>query len=139
MKKLLVAVLVLSLGGCALDPFGRSIFEGGSSFTTPITTPVGRRELAEIENAYGIALAAAVNYRRYCYGKPISALPDICRDRRNIVLTMQQYDQTAQRALRAARNFIRNNPTISAVSAIAAARQAVADFQQAARNQGVLK
>lgn len=130
MKRLLlmpVLALTLLVGGCA----GGSILTGGSSLTASITTPVGRRELAAVESTYGIALAAAVNYRRLCVRREI---PRSCR---NVVLTLQSYGARAHGSIIAARNFVRRNPTISAVSAIGAARAAVADFQSVAAANGV--
>lgn len=128
-RLLLMPVLALSLfvGGCA----GGSILTGGSSLTASITTPVGRRELAAVESTYGIALAAAVNYRRLCVRREI---PRSCRE---VVNRIAAADRKVRPVRRAAHNFVRNNPTISGVSAISAFRQAVADFQSVAAANGV--
>lgn len=136
MRKLaiaLAAVAALALAGCS----GKSVLEGGTSVTAPIQNPVGKTELVAVESAYGVALAGAVNYRRYCYSKPVQQLPSACKNRRTVVLKLQDADRKAHGAVVAARRFVRDNPTISAVSAIGAARAAVADFQSVANSTGV--
>lgn len=116
----------LFLGGCA----GDSVFKGGSSIFGTITNPVGQNELAAVEGAYGVALTAAVSYRRFCYSAPLAQLPQqVCGNRRAVIRRLQDLDNRAYAAIAAARNFVRNNPTISAVSLIGAARTAVTDFQ----------
>lgn len=136
MRKLaiaLAAVAALALAGCS----GKSVLQGGTSITAPINNPVGKKELAVVESAYGVALVAAINYRRFCYGGSAANLPSICKNRRSIVLMLQQKDRIAHAAIVTARKFVRENPTISAVSVIGAAREAVTDFQAASEAQGV--
>jgi hypothetical protein len=128
-KKIALVILLalpLALAGCS----SKSILQGGTSLTASIQNPAGKRELAAIEGAYGAALVVAVNYRRFCYQ---TATPSsVCKDRRKVVLAMQAADRNAHGAIVAARRFVRENPTLSAVSVIGAARAAVADFQSIA-------
>lgn len=120
----------LALSGCS---GGTSIFTGGGSLLGTITNPLGINELAAVEGAYGVALTGAVSYRRYCYSAPLAQLPkEVCGNRRAVVRKLQELDNKAYAAIVAARNFARDNPTISAFSVIGAARQAVADFQSLA-------
>ncbi len=129
MKRIiLVVALALSLGGCAR--LNESILQGGLSPTATIQNPAGKKELAVVEAAYGTALVIAVNYRRYCY-RTATPTP-VCKDRRKVVLAMQAADRNAHGAIVAARRFVRENPTLNAFSAIAAAKAAVADFQSIA-------
>lgn len=122
--------IVLSLALLASGCSGKSFLQGGSSLTATIQNPAGKKELAAVEAAYGTALVIAVNYRRFCYK---TATPSsVCKDRRKVVLAMQEADRNAHGAIVAARRFVRDNPTISAFSAIAAAKAAVADFQSIA-------
>lgn len=136
MKRLLipVLVLVLALGGCA----GGSIFTGGTSLTATVNNPVGKRELYLVENAFAAAERLLIDYRslglcapgqRATLGSPCAARP--------IIRILQAADQNAYAAIVAARKFIRNNPTVSAVSAIGAAQAAVADFAAALTSNGV--
>lgn len=133
MKKLLVIPLMLAalaLAGCANT---KSIFAGGSSITATVPTPVGKRELAAIWNTYGLVLSGARTYKRLCAA---GTVPASCRE---VIVQLQGYDRKAYAALTTASNFVRDNPTISAVSALGAARQAVADFQTVAITNGVVK
>lgn len=125
-KTILAAALALGLAGC-----GTSVFQGGTSLLTTIENPVGRNELASIEGAYGVAYTAAVAYRGLC------ARREIPRSCRAVVVKLQGASRKAQGALVAARRFVRDNPTISAISAIGAARAALTDFQAVAAANGV--
>lgn len=138
MRKTITAFVLatsIALGGCA----GGSIFQGGSSLTESITNPVGRNELAAVENAYGIVLSAAVNYRRLgiCAKGASPTISAPCASR-EVVLQLQLFDRNAHAALLTARTFIKMNPTISAVSVISAARKAVEDFRLAASVNGAI-
>lgn len=103
MKKIVLSiVLALALTACASikNPF------------TPTT-------LAQVETAYGAALSVAVGYRDACAQRLI---PPDCRP---IVKQIQMYGQKAQVAVVYARNFVRNNPTLDASTAIRVAQDAV--------------
>lgn len=141
MRMLAVVIVALTLGACAGPPVSvRDILSGTASvgITTTVVNPVGRNELAAVQNAYGAALALAVNYRRHCYPGNVAVQPPPvgCSNRRANVLAIQSADRKAHAAIVSARNFVRNNPTISAFSAIGAARAAVADFQSTAATFG---
>lgn len=130
MRKLLTIIaLSLSLAGCA--GANKSVFEGGSSIVAPIRNPIGQSELDKIRAAYGSALAIAVGYRDACAQRLI---PASCR---TAVRKMQPYGEKAQRAFVVARNFVANNPTISAVSVLQAAWDAVKDLQLVQNELGV--
>lgn len=130
MKKILsIFILASALAGCAGSQ--KSILEGGSSIIAPIQNPVGQSELDKIRAAYGSALAIAVGYRDACAQRLI---PPSCR---TAVRKMQPYGEKAQRAFVAARNFVANNPTISAVSVLQAAWDAVKDLQIVQSELGV--
>lgn len=120
MKKL-VLVLALILGGCGgFNPFGS------------IDNPLSPNRLAQVESAYGIALSAAVSYKRACAQRIIARAT--CTP---IVRVLQSYDRRAQVAIRAARTFVRNNPRLDATSIITNASLAVQTFQQAQAQYGV--
>jgi len=137
MKRLSIPLLLvaLALAGCASD---KSVLQGGTSLTATVQNPVGRKELAVVENAYGLALVAAVNYRRLgiCKTGTVESFGNPCA-RRDVVLQLQAADRKARSALIPARRFVRNNPTLNAFSAIAAAQAAVADFQTVLSTNGV--
>lgn len=137
MKKLVLALaLALGLTGCAGD--ARSILSGGTSLTAPIQNPVGWNELYAVEGAYVIAARTALEYRRLrmCRRSETASITNLCA-RRSVLVTIQNYNLRARQALDAAYDFTRNNPTLNAFSAIAAAQQAVADFQTALASNGV--
>jgi hypothetical protein len=136
MKRFLIVpvlALALAVAGCS----GDSVFRGGTSITASVTTPVGKRELALVENTYAIAITTAIRYRDLGICKPgtVETLARPCA-RRDVLIVLQGYDRKAHAAIVTARNFIRDNPTISAVSAVNAARAAVSDFQTALSNSG---
>lgn len=136
MKRLLLFPILFALAGCAtfnpfaaLDPSGVSILHGGSSIVASVDQPIGPRQMAVIESAYRTAIVGAVNYRRYCYSAPIESLPGVCANRRNVVLAMQSAKAKVLPVLQRLRTFVRNNQTVSAASAFAEVRAALADFQ----------
>ena len=117
LRKLLPFLLALGLMGCTTV----------ASINNPISTPT----LAAVESSYGAALSVAVGYRDACAQRLI---PSSCRP---IVAQLQTYGRQAQGAVVAARNFVRNNPTIDPVSAVLAAQAAVSDFKEAQTRLGV--
>lgn len=116
MRTLLVIALAGSLAGCA-------------TFNNPLNTS----QLYDTEAAYGTALALANGYKKSCIQK-VSPIYPTCR---TIVPKLQAADRNVQGALAAARNFIRDNPTISAVSLIGAVEKAVTDFTAIESQYGV--
>lgn len=133
MKRLLILCAVaLSLTGCAT---GTKLGDLVQVATTTITNPVGSTDIYRVQNAYAAALEVVVEYRRYCWSKPYAELmadpvsKPICEKRRAVVRAAQTGRKHARGALNAAENFITNNPTLNAASAIDAAWKAVADFK----------
>ncbi len=114
MKKLLVLGMCLWLGACA-----------------SISNPITGNALTNVESAYGVALSAAVAYKQLCVQRTI---PSSCR---TVVVQMQQAGIKVQGAIIAARNFVKNNPTLDPASAIAAAQVALSDFQTVQTANGV--
>lgn len=131
MRKMLLLPLLLALafaaGGCSkIEKLGGIV----NAATTEIANPIGDRQLIALEATHGAAVTVAVNYRRYCYSKPLAELPQaVCGNRRGIVRTLQAAKDKSRQALDTAIRFVADNPRISAVSLIAAAKQAVTDFQ----------
>lgn len=117
---LIVPVLASGLlAGCATG--NKSVFEGGTSITATVQNPIGRKELAEVELSYTAASKAFVACRRvHC----VSAV---------YLRAYQGYDNRAYAALVAARRAVRENPTVSGLSAVVAARQAISDFNTTLR------
>lgn len=115
-----VVGLALTLGACAGFPGfsdSKSVLVGGTSITAEVKNPAGKRELAQAELGYQAASKLFVAcVRARCVGA-------------ENLRTYQAYDQKAYATLVAARRVVRKNPTVSGLSAVAAARQAVADFQ----------
>lgn len=134
LSRLLVVLCALTVVGCAqLSMVRDSILKGGDSLVASVENPVGRDELATLENSYGIVLTGLVTYKRLCIKKQADAN---CRS--NVVM-LQGYQKHAQSAVLAARRFVRENPTLSAFSAISAARNAISDFKTAAISTGAIR
>lgn len=136
MRKIIIAVtLALSLAGCAglPGPLGDAV----RTLTTTINNPVRPVDIYRVKNTYAAALEVFVEYRRYCWSQPYAVLMvdpvarPLCERRRQIVRAGQKADEKAFFAISAAENFVTNNPTLNAASAISAAWQAVTDFQSA--------
>lgn len=134
MKRLLILVLLaLPLAACS----GDSVLRGGTSLTATVENPVGKKELQVVYNSYLIAGKAYVRYRdlgickvgtSFTFSRP-------CADR-GTLLALQAKDRTAYAALKTAGTFIKNNPNVSALSLVNAARSAVTDFQNAVSATG---
>lgn len=120
--KIVALVLVLALGGCAN---GFKVFGSVSNPATPT-------RLAELESVYGVALSAAVAYRNACAQRIIARAS--CAP---IVAKIQAADRKAQIAIRAARVFIRNNPTLDATTVITNAGAAINAFKAVQATYGV--
>lgn len=115
MKRILAIVLALGLSACA-----------------SITNPVSRTTLVTSESAYGVVLSTAVAYRKLCADKVIARAT--CAP---VVTKLQDADRKVQIALSNLRMFVKNNPTVDAVSFITAVKAAVDDFQAIAAANGV--
>jgi len=110
------------------------LLSGCATYQNPINTS----ELATVESAYGVALAVAVGYRQLplCRTGAPTTLTNVCA-RRSIVIKLQTADRVAQAALIQARSFVKNNPTLDAMTVITVARNAVASFQLVESTNGV--
>lgn len=136
MSRIAALLLALFLAGCAAD--AKSILTGGTSLTAPVQNPINTNELYYAESAYAIAVRTALSYRqlRMCRSSETASITNVCA-RRSVIVQLQAADLKARGALNAAKNFVKNNPTLDAFSAISAAKQAVADFQAALDSNGV--
>jgi len=132
---IITMALAFAVAGCAGGT--TSVFQGGSNPFVQVANPIKTADAAAVEAAYGTVLAAAVNYKRLplCQ-KGKTELDGLCA-RRDVVLQLQAADRKAYAAIVALRNFRKNYPDISAVSALEAARNAVRDFQNVAYIAGV--
>lgn len=135
MKRYLIApvlALTLLVGGCAT---GSKLDNLIQAVTTTITNPVGATDIYRVKNAYAAALQLVVGYREYCWSRPYAVLmadpisKPICERRRAVVRAAQSARRNARGAINAAEQFVANNPTLNAASAVSAAWQAVTDFQ----------
>jgi len=140
MKRLvLVCALTLSLGGCA----GTQVGDALRVATSTVTNPVKEVNIYQVKTVYAAVLEAAASYRDYCWSKPFAALmadpiaKPICEHRRAVNRAINKADDRAYDAITRAETFIRNNPTISAVSVVREAWAAVQDFQGTATNTAV--
>ena len=112
----LLLVTSLVLGACAT---GTSVLQGGDSLFATIQNPAQSTQLAQLELSYQASAQAFIICRN-----------THCTSSANL-RKYQALDKKAYASLVTARNFIRKNPNVSAVSLVAAARTAVSDFQAA--------
>lgn len=132
-RLLLIVPLVLGLAGCT----GTRVGDLLTVATTTIANPVGTVDIYRVENVYAAALQGAKSYRDYCWSRSYAAITadpvmrSVCQKRRSVVRVMQSARAKAGSALRDARAFIANNPTLSAAAVISAAWTAVTNFQNA--------
>lgn len=135
----IVFALALTLGGCAGTPVGDAIRVA----TSTIANPVQEVNIYQVKTGYAAVLEVAASYRDYCWSKPFAALmadpiaKPICEHRRSIMRAIDKADDHAFDAITRAETFIRNNPTINAVSVVREAWAAVQDFQSAASGTAV--
>ena len=114
-KYLIMLVVAVSVAGCA-------------SYRNPISTTT----LYDIEGGYYTAQQVALIYMRLplCPTGTSSTLAAPC-GKRSIKLTIQATARKAQAAVITLRAFVKNNPTLNSATQIAAALQALTDFQVA--------
>jgi len=140
-----VCVVGLTLAGCAsgnifdvFNPNATSVLRGGPSIVAKTENPVSRNDIAAITLTYN-GLVAVVNAY---YARPICApgvratWDNFCSEpaaRRELA----KYRRKAWGAILTARNFRKNNPTISAVGLVRAAGDAVADLKAVATINGL--
>jgi len=129
---LIAASALIALSGCAaLDPAGRSILSGGTSLTAPITNPIGRKELFQIENGLIAVTAGLVGYRRLCLRGVVDTH---CRGN---IERVQTYTRPIAKLLPDLRAAIRRNDQISAVKLFNEARALLSSAQREAATIGV--
>lgn len=135
MKRIIVALLALSLAGCADGPSLEDLKNAVKVATTTIENPLDDVDIYRVKNTYAIALELSDQYRTYCWSAPFKALMGdaaagpLCRSRREVVRSFQAAQIKAKKAIRAAEKFITMNPTISASTVVRAAWQAVSEYK----------
>lgn len=121
-----VASLGVVLGGCPATV---------GTLLTPVTNPVNSVDIYRVKNTYAATLQLAADWRTYCYSKAYAdvlqdpVMKPVCESRRGTVRQIQKYQPLAGTAVRKADDFVKNNPTLSAVSVIGPAWDAVTAFQ----------
>jgi len=127
MRRLLPTLLLaLALGACTTT----------GNVLQSIPNPITNVDIYRVKNVYAATLDLSVKWRSYCWSKPYSAIladpimRPVCKDRRSVVRNIQKYQPVAGAAVRKADQFVRDNPTVSAASAIGLAWDAVTNFQR---------
>lgn len=133
-KIILLAAVALSLSGCA----GTSILSGGGSLTATVTNPFTGNDLYAVENGYHIALVGIAKYRALgqCRASQVATLAAPCY-RHAAMVAIVDAERKAHAAMVQLRTFVRNNPNISALSLIEAAKDAISNIAQVANANGV--
>jgi hypothetical protein len=107
------------------------------SACTTFRNPISDVDIYRVKNTYAAALELAVEYRSYCWARPYAVLMvdpiarPLCERRRPIMRAIQSAQINAGAAIVEANRFVRDNPTITAASAIDAAWTAVTNFKNA--------
>lgn len=125
MLKPLLLVMALSLGACQTtsNPF------------QSVTNPVTNLDIYRVKNTYAATLQLAKDWRTYCWSKTYKAImadpvaKPVCQNRRQTVRQIQKYQPVAGSAVAKADAFVKANPTVSAVSLIGPAWDAVTALQ----------
>lgn len=104
-KYLAIALVALSLGGCAQL---QAVTQGISLVTKTVTNPVTREEEAKIELAMDTALQVLLTYRRACIADNADK-----NCRANIEM-LQPYTKAAVPLIKQLRGFVDNNDQINA-------------------------
>ncbi len=137
MKRFIAIVaFALTLSGCA--GVGTSIFEGGTSVTATINNPVTLDQQAAIEASYNLLASAALNYSRLrrCKAGESAGVTNLCSSW-SVVKQLMKADQVAYTSVSNLRKFMRENQTVSAISAFNAAQAAFRDYKAIAYINGV--
>lgn len=115
-----VLALTLALTGCAT-----------------IKNPLGTQQLAELESIYGVALGSMVAAKKLvCKGAQVSTAVSPCVPRA-VIVQLQNANRVAYAQVIVVRNFVRNNPTLDASSAISVAMQEVMALRQIETINGI--
>lgn len=133
--KLAAAIIAasLALGGCAGTRIGDAIHFATAEFSNPVSST----NIYQVKNGYAAVLELAVSWRAYCWSTSYRALmadpvgKRLCANRRPVLRAMQRADERAFFAISAAENFVKLNPTLSAVKLVSEAASAVAGFRAA--------
>lgn len=124
-----LALVALMLGGCG------HLGDVVKLATTSIENPISGVDIYRVKNTYAATLELAAEYRRYCWSMPYKAIladpvaAPLCRARRAVVRAFQSADVKANAAIAQAESFVAQNPTISAMTVINAAWDAVTAFK----------
>lgn len=141
---ILIPVMLLCVAATGPASCDRSVFDGGASLTASVRNPVGPVDLYRAKTVYAGTLELVSAWREYCWSRPYAVLMTdpvarpICQSRRPILRAVQSADDKAFAALKTAENFVRDNPTVSAVSAIQSAMLAVAGFNSLVSQQAAV-
>lgn len=137
-------VSVLALTACAGGQKGAPVnpiefvtsFVKGASAT--VQNPVSMADVYKMKIGYSTALNGANDWRDFCWsGKayadlmldPIAKL--LCSNRRPVLRAIEEYEPKAFAAVETFATFVRDNPTLSAAKLYAAAKTALANYQNA--------
>lgn len=125
-RNVILAVALIGLGGCA------GTLQTVQNAYSAVT---GTKTIYDVKNAYAAGDTLAINYRKYCWSMPYSAIladpiaKPVCQNRRSVVRAAQSARQQAANALTKAQAFIAQNPTLDASAVISAAWSAAVTFQ----------
>jgi hypothetical protein len=137
-KIMLAAALASSfvLSGCiTTDPNAKSILQGGPSITAKIDNPITSQNPYQARLSLNLAVKAANRWASYCWRRPYTQImadpiaSPICQNRRSVRTSLLATGEKADRLIKRASDFVRDNPKVSAVSLIDDAWAAVNEFR----------
>lgn len=128
MKKILVLVLALALGGC--EEFKR-FADAIPAITQGIEQPISRDTLADVESGFIVVFAALNAYKESCVRK---AIPQSCK---NVIEQMQAYTVMLPPLIRNLRMFVKNNDQVNALTVYRTVTGLMDDLKQVGRSANV--
>ena len=126
LRSFIAGALLLTLAAC------------GSIPSFDLSGPVTYNTIAGAQSAYGVALAAMNQYKRrpLCLTGTVSTPAKPCA-RRSLIVKMQAANGIAINSVRAAVNFVEENPKIDATNIIGAALDAVRALRSVLNEAGI--
>lgn len=134
MRKILTAVLVLSLGGCVSIPglpSMQSVQTAVQLGTVSVTNPVTPERLEQADNALIVVFTGLNAWKASCKS---GAIPASCRDQ---IASVQVYTRKLKPLLAELRSFVRNNDQVNAFVAFNTFSNLIAVVKTQAAQHGV--
>lgn len=114
-----------------------ALLVSGCASTGSIQNPITNNDVYRLKLAYDTTLKLANAYRTECFKRTYAQImadpiwKPVCQNRRDVVRAIQRYQPPAGTAVRKVAQFAKDNPTVSLISLLGPAWDAVTAFQNA--------